>query len=73
MERHYEITPKTIVFSFALILGVWILYQIRLVVVALFIALILSLALDPLVSRLKSWGKMNAILFGLKGKWLILL
>ncbi|KKW05757.1 MAG: hypothetical protein UY40_C0009G0010 [candidate division CPR1 bacterium GW2011_GWC1_49_13] len=55
MERHYEIAPKTIVFSFALILGVWILYQIRLVVVALFIALILSLALDPLVSRLKSW------------------
>src|SRR3990172_81892 len=55
MERHYEIAPKTIVFSFALILGVWIIFQIRLVVVALFIALVLSLALDPLVSRLKSW------------------
>ena len=55
MERHYEITPKTIIFTFALILVAWLLYQVRLVVVALFIALILSLALDPLVFRLKSW------------------
>ena len=55
MERHYEITPKTILFAAALALSAWLLFQIRLVVVALFISLILSLALDPLVNKLKSW------------------
>ena len=55
MERHYEITPKTVLFTFALLVFVWILFQIRLVVIALFIALIMSLTLDPLVEKLKSW------------------
>jgi len=55
IDRHYEITPKTILFTFAVLVIVWLLFQIRLVVVALFIALIMSLTLDPLVERLKSW------------------
>ncbi|GMR19392.1 MAG: AI-2E family transporter [Patescibacteria group bacterium] len=55
MDKHYEVTPRTILFTLAVLLGIWVLFQIRLVVVALFIALILSLALDPLVKKLKGW------------------
>ncbi|NIT04560.1 AI-2E family transporter [Candidatus Saccharibacteria bacterium] len=53
MEKHYEITPKTVLFTLAVLTGLWILVEVRMVVVALFIALILSLALDPLVAKLK--------------------
>lgn len=55
MEKHYEITPRTVLFTLIVLIGLWALIQIRLVVVALFVALILSLALDPLVEKLKGW------------------
>ena len=53
MNRHYEITPRTIIIGIALLAAIWILIQIRLVVISVFIALILGLALDPMVTRLK--------------------
>jgi predicted PurR-regulated permease PerM len=51
--KHYEITPRTIIFGIALLAITWVLIQIKLVVIAVFVALILSLALDPLVMKLK--------------------
>lgn len=53
MEKHYEITPRTIILGLALLALVWILIQIKMVVVAVFISLVLGLALDPLVVKLK--------------------
>lgn len=53
MDKSYEITPRTIVFGLAILAGIWILVQIRVVVLAVFIALILGLALDPLVVKLQ--------------------
>lgn len=53
MGKHYEITPRTIIFGIALLAITWVLIQIKLVVIAVFVALILSLALDPLVMKLK--------------------
>ncbi len=53
MDKRYEITLQTILSAFAILAGVWILNQIRLVVITLFIAFIFSLALDPLVEKLK--------------------
>src|SRR3989304_8631012 len=53
MNRHYEITPRTIIIGSALLASTWILIQIKLVVISVFIALILGLALDPMVTKLK--------------------
>lgn len=53
MEKHYEITPRTIILGLALAALVWVLIQIKMVVVAVFISLVLGLALDPLVVKLK--------------------
>jgi len=56
MNRHYEVTPKTIVFGLLILVGIWALIQVRFVVVAIFIALIINLALDPFVAKLKRRG-----------------
>jgi predicted PurR-regulated permease PerM len=53
MNRHYEITPRTIIIGISLLASTWILIQIKLVVISVFIALILGLALDPMVTKLK--------------------
>jgi predicted PurR-regulated permease PerM len=53
VDKHYEVTPRTIIIGIALLAITWVLIQIKLVVVAVFIALALSLALDPLVVKLK--------------------
>lgn len=48
-----EISYKTIVFTALFIIFLWLLYSIRMVLLALFIALILMSALNPLVTRLE--------------------
>jgi len=55
MERHYEITPKTIIIGLIAVASIWLAIQLSSVISSLFIALVLSLALDPFVTRLKSW------------------
>jgi len=55
MEKHYEVTLRTVLLALAVLAGVWLLIKIFTVLAALFIALILSLALDPFVTKLKSW------------------
>ncbi len=53
MEKHYEITPRTIILGLIAVATAWVLVQIRVAVLAVFIALIFGLALDPLVVKLK--------------------
>ena len=44
-----EITPRTIIFTVLFLLSLWFLYQIRGIVILLFIAFILMTAVNPLV------------------------
>ena len=52
MEK-VEISHKTIIFTVLLLLALWILFQIRMVILIWFIAFILMTALNPLVSGLE--------------------
>lgn len=47
--KKVEISQKTIIFTVALLLSLWVLYQVRSIVVLLFIAFILMTAVNPLV------------------------
>lgn len=48
-----EISQKTIIFTFGLILGLWFLYQVRSIVLLFFVAFILMTAVTPLVKLAK--------------------
>ncbi len=50
-----EITPKTIWYTLGSLLGLYTLYQIRSIVVLLFISFILMTAVNPLVRRTLKW------------------
>lgn len=54
MVRKIEISYKTIVFIFVFAVSLWLLFQIREVILGLFIAVILMSALNPSVKRLES-------------------
>lgn len=51
--KKIEISYKTIVFTVLFLVALWFFYQIREILLALFISLILMGALNPLVSRLE--------------------
>lgn len=55
MLRKIDISHKTIFFITAFLLGIWILYQIRDVILVMFVALIFMSALSPFVEKLVSW------------------
>ncbi|PIZ41449.1 hypothetical protein COV28_00920 [candidate division WWE3 bacterium CG10_big_fil_rev_8_21_14_0_10_48_23] len=55
IEQRYEISLKTILTTLGILALFWILIQIKALFITLFVALILCLALDPLVVRLKGW------------------
>ncbi len=48
-----EISQKTIIFTVGLLLSLWVLYQIRSIIVLLFIAFILMTAVNPLIKLAK--------------------
>lgn len=54
MER-IEISYKTIIFTIFFLISLWLLYQIRTILLLLFIVLILTAALNPLVEGLEKW------------------
>lgn len=54
MEQRYEISLKTILMTLGILALLWLLVQIKLVLTALFVALVFSLALDPVIVKLKS-------------------
>lgn len=55
MERRYEISLKTILTTLGILALLWVLIQIRSLFITLFVALVLCLALDPVVVKLKRW------------------
>lgn len=62
METHkIEISPRTVIFFFSFLLGLWFLYQVRSIVVMLFISFILMTAVNPIV-RLANRVKIPTIL-----------
>lgn len=71
MESHkIEISQKTVIFTILTLLSIWLLYQIRSIVVLLFIAFILMTAVTPLVNlakkiRIPTIVVMLVIYFGL--------
>lgn len=58
--RKIEISPRTVIFFFGFLLGLWFLYQVRSIVVMLFISFILMTAVNPIV-RLASRVKIPTI------------
>jgi predicted PurR-regulated permease PerM len=48
-----EISHRTIIFTVFFLLGLWFLFQIRQIILALFISIILMSALNPIVSRME--------------------
>lgn len=52
MPKKIEISHRTIIFTTFFLLFLWILYQIRQVLIALFVSVILMAALNPAVDRL---------------------
>lgn len=54
MESHkIEISQKTIIFTIGTLLSIWFLYQVRSIVVLLFVAFILMTAVNPLIKLAK--------------------
>ncbi len=55
MIRKIDVSHRTIVFTFLFILGIGFLYFIRDILLELFVALLLTTILEPLVGRLSKW------------------
>lgn len=55
MEQRYEISLKTILTALGILALFWLVLQLKSLFIALFVALVLCLALDPVVVKLKSW------------------
>lgn len=55
MPRKVEISHKTIIFIVFFLLGLWVLYQIRQIILALFIAVIFVSALNPVVDKIQNY------------------
>ncbi|MDP3888684.1 MAG: AI-2E family transporter [bacterium] len=55
MPRKIEISHRTIIFTVAFLLALWFLFQIQQLILALFVAVILMSALNPVVDRLERW------------------
>lgn len=55
MPRKVEISHRTIVFTVLFILAIWFIFQIRSILLMVFVSLILMSALNPAVDRLQKW------------------
>jgi len=55
MPRKIEISHRTIIFTVFFLLFLWLIYYLRGVIVLLFLGIILTAALNPLVDRLERW------------------
>jgi len=70
-QQRFEISLRTILATIGILGSIWILFQLRSLLAAIFIALILSLTLDPAIAKLQSWriprplGTVLVFLFGL--------
>lgn len=48
-SKRIEISPRTVIFTVSFLLGLWLLYQVRSIVIMLFISFILMTAVNPLI------------------------
>jgi len=55
MPKKVEISHKTIIFTAIFLLTLWILYIIRDLIIAIFVALLIMAVLDPMVTRLSRY------------------
>lgn len=55
MIRKIEISHRTIIFTVLFLMGLWLLFEIRQIIVALFVSLIFMSALNPVVDRFERW------------------
>ncbi len=55
MPRKVEISHRTIIFTVFFLIGLWLLFEIRQIIVALFVSLIFMSALNPAVDKLGKW------------------
>jgi len=55
MTNKIEISHRTIIFTTLFLIGLWLLYEIRQILVALFVSLILMAAINPAVDRLEKF------------------
>jgi len=55
MPKKIEISHRTIIFIAVFSASLWLIYQIRQIILGLFIALIIMAALNPLIRKLEGW------------------
>lgn len=55
MTNKIEISHRTIIFTTLFLIGLWLLFEIRQIIVALFVSLILMAAINPAVDRLEKF------------------
>lgn len=55
MTNKIEISHRTIIFTVFFLIGLWLLFEIRQIIVALFVSLILMSAINPTVNRLEKY------------------
>jgi predicted PurR-regulated permease PerM len=53
MPSKIEISHRTIIFTVFFLIGLWLLFQIRQIILALFVAVVLMSALNPIVDRIQ--------------------
>ena len=54
MTNKIEISHRTIIFTVFFLISLWLLYEIRQIIVALFVSVILMAAINPTVDRLEN-------------------
>ena len=55
MTNKVEISHRTIIFTVLFLISLWLLYEIRQIIVALFVSIILMAAINPSVDRLEKY------------------
>lgn len=74
MPRKIEISHKTIVFAVGFILALWLIWQVKNILLTVFVSLVLMAALNPLVDLLEKWrlSRGLAILIAYISLWLLI-
>ena len=74
MPRKIEISHKTIIFAVGFVLALWFVWQVKNILLTVFVSLILMTALNPLVDLLEKWRvpRSVAILIAYIILWLLI-
>ncbi len=55
MPQKIEITTKSLLTALGIVVGAFLIYQLRFILIQMFIALIIMASLNPLVTRIQNW------------------